>query len=60
MSTQKKAAPLLAAYLIVGENELMRKEAVVRLKGRLEPSLAVFNLDELAASSELIPENLLA
>lgn len=60
MSTRKKAAPLLAAYLIVGENELMRKEAVVRLKGRLEPSLAVFNLDELEASSELVPENLLA
>lgn len=37
---------LLAAYLIVGVDQLKRNRAVHRLKGRLEPGLEAFNLDE--------------
>lgn len=44
---------LLPAYLIVGEDELKSRTALARLKGRLDEGLAVFNLDEHAASSAL-------
>lgn len=48
-----KKGPLLPAYLIVGANELKRREAVTRMKGRLEPGLDVFNLDERKANADL-------
>ncbi|MEE1273625.1 MAG: DNA polymerase III subunit delta [Olegusella sp.] len=56
----KKKGPLLPAYLIVGANELMRNEAVARMKGRLEPGLDVFNLDERAASADLSAGDIIA
>ena len=56
----KKKGPLLPAYLIVGANELMRNEAVARMKGRLEPGLDVFNLDERAASADLSAGDIVA
>lgn len=46
---------LLAAYLVVGENQLKRETAIKRLRARLEEGLEAFNLDELAASADLDP-----
>jgi DNA polymerase-3 subunit delta len=60
MAASKKKSPLLPAYLIVGTNELMSKEAVARLKARLEPGLDVFNLDEFTANSDLSAGDLVA
>lgn len=48
-------AALLPAYLIVGSDELKSRQAVTRLKGRLEPGLAAFNLDEHVAGPDLVP-----
>lgn len=51
-----KTGKLLAAYLVVGADELKRTSAVARLKGYLDESLAVFNLDEIYATPELEPD----
>ncbi len=51
---------LLRGYLIVGTNELKRKAALKKLKGRLDPSLEAFNLDERTASAETDPSELIA
>lgn len=59
MPAAGRKAPLLAAYLIVGTNELKSREAVTRLKGRLEPGLDVFNLDEREANADLAPGELI-
>lgn len=59
-TSAKKKGPLLAAYLIVGANELMRNEAVARMKARLEPGLEVFNLDERVASGDLTAGDIVA
>lgn len=45
------AGKLLRAYLIVGTDELKRKEAIGRLKGYVDGGLAAFNLDERVANA---------
>ena len=44
-------ATLLAAYLIVGSNELKRDQALARLKKRVEGDFEAFNLEELEATN---------
>lgn len=56
----KAGGRLLAAYLVVGADELKREVVVRRLKGRLDEGLAAFNLDERAASPDLEPQELVA
>ena len=51
---------LLPAYLIVGPDELKRKQAVARLRARVDGPFAAFNLEELVASGELEPVGVLA
>lgn len=51
---------LLAAYLIVGPDELKRKQALARLKTRVDGPFAAFNLEELVASADLDPVSVLA
>ncbi|MBR3313717.1 MAG: DNA polymerase III subunit delta [Atopobiaceae bacterium] len=46
---------LLAAYLVVGVDKLKRDRVIHRLKGRLEPGLEAFNLDERTASADIVP-----
>lgn len=46
---------LLAAYLVVGGDQLKRETVVARLKNRLDPGLAAFNLDERTASADMDP-----
>lgn len=50
---------LLCGYLIVGADELKQREALTRLKGRLDPGLELFNLDERQGSAEIEPGELL-
>ena len=54
------AQDLLAAYLVVGADELKARETVARLRRRLEPGFEAFNLDERVASADLEPSELLA
>ncbi|OFK24638.1 DNA polymerase III subunit delta [Olsenella sp. HMSC062G07] len=56
----RSARPLLAAYLVVGEDELKSRAAQTRLKARLEPGLEAFNLDERQAGPDLDPVELVA
>lgn len=49
---------LLAAYLVVGVDQLKRDTAIRRLKARLEPGLDAFNLDERTASANLGAQDL--
>ena len=58
--TQQARGGLLPAYLIVGSDELKAKEAVSRLRKRLEPGFEDFNLDERVASSDLEAQDLLS
>ena len=51
---------LLPAYLIVGPDELKRKQAVVRLRARVDGPFAAFNLEELVASGDMDPVEVLA
>ena len=51
---------LLPAYLIVGPDELKRKQAITRLKARVDGPFSAFNLEELVASGELEPVGVLA
>ena len=51
---------LLPAYLIVGPDELKRKQAVTRLKARVDGPFSAFNLEELVASGDLEPVGVLA
>ena len=51
---------LLPAYLIVGPDELKRRQAVTRLKARVDGPFAAFNLEEVAASGDLAPEDVLS
>ena len=51
---------LLAAYLIVGPDELKRKQALARLKARVDGPFSAFNLEELVASGDLEPVGVLA
>lgn len=45
-----EGAALLAAYLVVGDDELKRDTAVRRLRSRVPSDMADFNLDELQGS----------
>ncbi len=51
---------LLPAYLIVGPDELRRSQVVARLRARVDGPLAAFNLEEIAATTDLEPEAVLA
>lgn len=51
---------LLPAYLIVGPDELKRKQAVTRLKARVDGPFSAFNLEELVASGDVEPVGVLA
>jgi DNA polymerase-3 subunit delta len=55
-----KASTLLPVYLVIGTNEIKREEAIRRMKAKLDPGLAAFNLDELAAGSVAEPDTLKA
>ena len=55
-----KASTLLPVYLVIGTNEIKREEAIRRMKTKLDPGLAAFNLDELAAGSVADPDTLKA
>lgn len=46
---------LLPAYLVVGGDQLKRETAFTRLRNRLDPGLAAFNLDERTASADMDP-----
>lgn len=52
--------PLLPAYLIVGPDELKRRQALARLKARVDGPFAAFNLEELSAGGDLDPVSVLA
>lgn len=54
------ASKLLRAYLIVGPDELKRKETLARLKRYVDDDLSAFNLDEIVASQSLTAQDLLA
>ena len=56
----QNAKPLLPVYLIVGSDDLKRKEASTRLKKRLNPDFSAFNLDERSASADFEPQDLIA
>ena len=51
---------LLPAYLIVGPDELKRRQALTRLKARVDGPFAAFNLEEIVASGELEPEDVIS
>lgn len=51
---------LLPAYLIVGPDELKRKQAVARLRARVDGPFSMFNLEEIVASGDLEPVALLS
>ncbi len=55
----QKTAKLLPAYLIVGTDELKRKEALKRLRGRLDEGFSTFNLDERSGSAVAEPGDLI-
>lgn len=52
--------PLLPAYLIVGPDELKRRQALTRLKARVDGPLSAFNLEEIVASGDLEPDEVLS
>ena len=51
---------LLPAYLVVGPDELKRKQAVTRLRAHVEGPFADFNLEELVASADMEPVGVLS
>ena len=51
---------LLPAYLIVGPDELKRRQALARLRARVDGPFSAFNLEELVASADLEPVGVLA
>lgn len=51
-----KTGKLLPAYLVMGSNEVKRDETLSRIKARLDPGLAAFNLDEIEADGATDPE----
>lgn len=54
------SSALLPAYLVVGPDELKRKQALVRLRARVDGPFGAFNLEEIAPSADLEPQALLA
>lgn len=55
-----KKGELLPAYLIVGPDELKRRQSVTRLRARVDGPFAAFNLEEIVASADLEPEVVLS
>ncbi|WP_321970961.1 DNA polymerase III subunit delta [Paratractidigestivibacter sp.] len=53
-------APLLAAYLAVGPDELKRKEALTRLKARVAGPFEAFNHEEIQVAPDLEPQQVTA
>ena len=51
---------LLPAYLIVGPDELKRKQSVARLRARVDGPFAMFNLEEVTVTADLEPAELLS
>lgn len=51
---------LLPAYLIVGPDELKRKQALARLRARVDGPFSAFNLEELTASGDMDDVSVLA
>ena len=51
---------LLPAYLIVGPDELKRRQALTRLKARVDGPFSAFNLEEVVATGDLEPEDVIA
>ena len=54
------ATRLLLAYLVVGPDELKRKQTVTRLRAHVEGPFADFNLEELVASADMEPVGVLS
>ena len=54
------ATRLLPAYLVVGPDELKRKQTVTRLRAHVEGPFADFNLEELVASADMEPVGVLS
>lgn len=54
------ASKLLRAYLIVGADELKRKEAITRLKAYVDGGLAAFNLDERVANASMDAQEIIS
>ena len=54
------ASALLPAYLVVGPDELKRRQTVARLRTHVEGPFGDFNLEELTASPDLLPADVLA
>ncbi len=50
-----KDAALLPAYLVVGPDELKRKQVVTRLRARVDGPFSAFNLEEMQASADMDP-----
>ena len=55
-----QTAQLLPAYLVVGPDELKRKQALTRLRARVDGPFGAFNLEELTATADMEPSTLLA
>lgn len=53
-------APLLPAYLVVGPDELKRRQVVARLRARVDEAFFAFDLEELVASADLEPVGVLS
>ena len=53
------ASKLLRAYLIVGTDELKRKETVARLKRYIDDGFEAFNLDERVANAQMDPQEII-
>lgn len=51
---------LLPAYLVVGPDELKRKQTVARLRTHVDGPFADFNLEELTASADMLPADVVA
>lgn len=54
------AAALLPAYLVVGPDELKRRQTVTRLRARVDGPFADFNLEEMTASADMEPVSVLS
>lgn len=53
-------AALLPAYLVVGPDELKRKQTVTRLRARVEGPFEAFNLEELVATADMEPQQVVS
>ena len=54
------ASNLLRAYLVVGTDELKRRETINRLKRYVDDGLAAFNLDERTANASMDAQDILS